>query len=111
MLVGSQVRPRAWLRIAPFLFVVVVALLILGVFYIGAAQHFSWEMATNIAPEPGNSAFLPKGVLGIAWALPFAIWFYLAIEELPLAAEESHDPKRDMPKGILYGIATLIVAS
>ncbi len=88
-----------------------VALAILLVFYIGAAQHFSWQMAINIEPDPGNSRFLPKGLLGIAWALPFAIWFYLAIEELPLAAEESHDPKRDMPKGILYGILTLIVCA
>ena len=43
--------------------------------------------------------------------MPFAIWFYLAIEQLPLAAEESHDPKRDMPKALLWGILTLIVAS
>ncbi len=88
-----------------------VALAILLVFYIGAVQHFSWEMATDIAPDPGRSRFLPKGMLGIAWALPFAIWFYLAIEELPLAAEESHDPQRDMPKGILYGISTLIICA
>ena len=39
-------------------------------------------------------------------ALPFAVWLYLAIEQLPLAAEESHDPKKDMPKGLLLGIAT-----
>jgi ethanolamine permease len=49
--------------------------------------------------------------MGVAYALPFAIWFYLAIEELPLAAEESHDPKRDMPKGITLGILTLIVTA
>jgi len=35
----------------------------------------------------------------------------LGIEQLPLAAEESHDPKRDMPRGILYGLVTLIVIS
>jgi ethanolamine permease len=88
-----------------------VALAILLTFYVGAAPHFSWEMALNIEPDPGATPFLPRGPLGIAWALPFAIWFYLAIEELPLAAEESHDPKRDMPRGILYGLATLIVCA
>jgi ethanolamine permease len=31
---------------------------------------------------------LPQGFFGIFAAIPFAIWFYLAIEELPLAAEE-----------------------
>jgi ethanolamine permease len=44
-------------------------------------------------------------------ALPFAIWFYLAIEQLPLAAEESHDPRRDMPRGILLGLLTLVVCA
>src|SRR6185436_15129236 len=43
--------------------------------------------------------------------LPFALWLYLGIEQLPLAAEESHDPKQDMPRGILYGLVTLIVVS
>jgi ethanolamine permease len=30
---------------------------------------------------------------------------------LPLAAEESHQPQRDMPRGLLWGILTLIIAS
>ena len=54
---------------------------------------------------------MPKGPKGILAALPFAIWFYLAIEELPLAAEEAVDPKRDMPRGILLGLLTLIVCA
>jgi ethanolamine permease len=41
-------------------------------------------------------------------AMPFAVWLFLAIEQLPLAAEESVDPKRDMPKGIMLGMFTLI---
>src|ERR671918_213134 len=45
----------------------------------------------------------------VFYAFPFAIWFYLAIEELPLAAEESADPKRDIPRGTMYGLYTLIV--
>ncbi len=92
-------------------FITFVALAILVIFYIGAASHFSWEWTMNIEPETGSSRILPKGWLGIAWALPFAIWFYLAIEELPLAAEESYDPKRDMPKSILLGLLTLIVTA
>ena len=46
---------------------------------------------------------------GVFYALPFAIWFYLAIEELPLAAEESADPKRDIPRGTIWGLVTLVV--
>jgi len=93
------------------IFITFLALAILLVFWIGAIPHFSWEHALNIEPESGGTLWFPMGLGGITAALPFAIWFYLAIEQLPLAAEESHDPKRDMPKGLLWGILTLIIAS
>ena len=92
-------------------FITILALAILLVFWIGAIPHFSWDLALNIQPADGNSRFLPYGWSGIAQALPFAIWFYLAIEQLPLAAEESRNPRRDMPKALLWGILTLIAAS
>jgi ethanolamine permease len=91
--------------------VTLLALGILAVFYVGAAAHFDVSRALDVAPDPGESAWLPKGVSGVLGALPFAMWFYLAIEELPLAAEEAHDPVRDMPKGILLGLATLIACA
>jgi ethanolamine permease len=92
-------------------FITLVALAILVVFYAGALRHFSWDLALNIEPQEGGSRFLPFGWAGVAASLPFAIWFYLAIEELPLAAEESHDPKRDMPRSILYGLLTLVICA
>jgi ethanolamine permease len=46
---------------------------------------------------------------GVFASLPFALWVYLGIEQLPLAAEESHDPAQSMPKGILSALVTLIV--
>jgi ethanolamine permease len=98
-----------------FKFTVLITFLALGilvVFWIGAIGHFDLEtFALNIEPDEGASPWLPKGWRGVFGALPFAIWFYLAIEELPLAAEEAHDPKRDMPRGILYGLLTLVAAA
>ena len=94
--------------------VTLLALAVLLVFWVGAIPLFRWEHALDIAPTSSiatASVWFPKGLPGIAASLPFAIWFYLAIEQLPLAAEESHDPKRDMPRGLLWGIATLIAAS
>jgi ethanolamine permease len=91
-------------------FICLLALAILAVFYVGALTEFSWDNLTNIAPEGDNSDWFPFGVTeGVFLALPFAIWFYLAIEELPLAAEESHDPKRDIPRGTILGLLTLVV--
>ncbi len=97
-----------------FRFTIIITALALGilvVFWIGAIPHFSLEQALNIAPDEGQSKWLPHGIAGAASALPFAVWLYLGIEQLPLAAEESHDPKRDMPRGLMYGILTLIIAA
>ena len=58
-------------------------------------------------PTEGNSEFLPFGAIGILFALPFAIWFFLGIEELPLAAEESTAPTKDIPKAGVWGVVTL----
>jgi ethanolamine permease len=59
----------------------------------------------------GNRPFLPFGIPGVFASLPFALWLYLGIEQLPLAAEETLDPGRDMPRGILWALGTLIVCS
>jgi ethanolamine permease len=95
-------------------FSVVICLLslaVLAIFFVTAIPHFDASLLTNLPPDPGQSDFLPHGISGIFKALPFAIWFYLAIEELPLAAEESHDPKRDIPRGTMWGLFTLVVAA
>lgn len=81
-------------------FIALAALLVLVVFWIGAIPHINFQRYAYDAPYKG---WMP--------ALPFALWLYLGIEQLPLAAEESHDPRRDMPRGILYGLVTLIVCS
>ena len=106
-LVGIEMAMRFTVAIC------LVALGILLIFTVGALTKFDFSaQALNIAPEAGNSKWFPFGASsGIFLALPFAIWFYLAIEELPLAAEESHDPKRDIPRGTIYGLLTLVVAA
>ncbi|MBN8729852.1 MAG: amino acid permease [Acidobacteria bacterium] len=88
-----------------------LAAAVLVFFYVSAiaSGSFSWSHALNIAPTvPGGSAFLPHGWFGIFSALPYAVWFYLAIEQLPLSAEESHDAARDMPRALKWGMATLL---
>lgn len=57
----------------------------------------------------GASTFLPFGYLGIWAAIPYAIWFFLAVEGVPLAAEETSDPKRDLPRGLIASIFVLVL--
>lgn len=89
----------------------IVSIAILLAFSVMAllSPALDWSSLWNIAPDPGQSSFLPHGILPILFALPFAMWFFLGIEELPLAAEEAHDPVRDIPRAGFWARGTLIV--
>src|SRR5690606_14351382 len=68
-----------------------VAAVALLVFIFAMAPHFNSANLFNIAVNTaatGSSALLPLGYLGIWAAVPYAIWFFLAVEGVPLAAEE-----------------------
>ncbi|KIH82447.1 Ethanolamine permease [Pseudomonas batumici] len=56
----------------------------------------------------GTSSFSLDSIPGIFAAIPFAIWFFLAIEGAAMAAEEAKDPKRTIPKAYVGGILTLV---
>ena len=89
-----------------------VAVLALAVFVVAAALQFDPSNLNDIPVDDsawGASAFLPFGVIGIWAALPYAIWFFLAVEGVPLAAEESKDPAKDMPRGIIGAMLMLIL--
>ena len=49
------------------------------------------------------------GVGGVFAALPFAIWFYLAIEGVAMLAEEVKNPAKTIPLGYLLSIGTLVL--
>jgi ethanolamine permease len=92
--------------------ITVIAVIALVVFVIGMIPEFSASNLTNIDPDPaksGSSDFLPFGYAGVLAAFVYGIWFFLAIEGVPLAAEETRDPKRDMPKGIIVGMLILLL--
>jgi len=97
-----------------FAFVIaIISLAVLAIFFVAAlfSGEFSTDKLFDIVPEDGGSTFLPFGILGVFLALPFAIWFFLGIEELPLAAEETHTPAKDIPKGSIAGMFTLLVSA
>ncbi len=97
------------------------ALAILAIYWVSAIPHFDfgrWALNIGVGEDgsavelaEGGGSWLPFGIAGALASLPFAVWLFLAIEQLPLAAEESDDPKRDMPKGLIYGMATLMVSA
>lgn len=105
------------------LVVTLLALAVLAVFWLsaifsGQIDFPRWALNIGMGGDGkavelpnGGGDFLPLGAAGVLAAMPFAVWMFLAIEQLPLAAEESHDPRTDMPKGLLFGIATLLFSA
>lgn len=90
------------------LFVTILAIAELLVFMGVVSPGFS--MANFVAHGwSGADTFSAASISGIVAAIPFAIWFFLAIEGVAMAAEEAQDPRRTIPKAYIAGILTLVV--
>ncbi|MGD9947155.1 MAG: ethanolamine permease [Desulfobulbus sp.] len=82
------------------LFITVLAVAELLIFAGVTAPHFSFEKLTVNA--------LPNGWGGAFAAIPFAIWFFLAIEGVANVAEETVNPQRNILIGFGAAILTLV---
>jgi ethanolamine permease len=88
-----------------------IAVVALVVFVVSMIPYFD---AGNLLDIPatdaaGASSFTPFGYAGILAAFVYGIWFFLAVEGVPLAAEEARDPRRDMPRGIIAAMLVLLI--
>ncbi|GAA2308769.1 ethanolamine permease [Streptomyces kunmingensis] len=96
-----------------FSFVVTgIAVAALLVFAVAAFTDFDPSRLDDIPVDPaafGANSWLPMGVLGIWAAFPFGMWFFLGVEGVPLAAEETKDPARTLPRAIRWSLAILVV--
>jgi ethanolamine permease len=90
------------------LVVTVFAIIELFVFMGVVSGGFAWS---NFTSHGWAGSDRPSwGMLGgIFAAIPFAIWFFLAIEGAAMAAEEAKEPKRTIPRAYIGGILTLVV--
>jgi ethanolamine permease len=88
-----------------------IAVVALVVFVIAMVPQFDADKLFDIVPNDaaGASEFIPFGYAGVLGALVYGIWFFLAVEGVPLAAEEARDPVRDMPRGIITAMGILLV--
>jgi len=89
------------------LVITLLAIAELVVFMAVVAGGFSWAHYTHLGWA--GHAHPTAGLLGgIFAAIPFAIWFFLAIEGAAMAAEEVKNPSRTIPPAYLFGILTLL---
>lgn len=82
-------------------FITVLAVVELLLFTGLTLPHFNLAAFTKDA--------LPNGWWGVLPAIPFAIWFYLAIEGVANMAEEVKNPQRDLSLGFNLSMATLAI--
>ena len=69
--------------------------------YMGiVTPHFKM---TNFLTDP-----MPFGWSGVFAALPYAVWLYLAIEGVAMVVEEVKEPKKNIPRGHISAILTLV---
>ncbi len=88
------------------LIVTLLAIFELLVFMGVVSPGFSWSNFTANG-WAGSETFSSLALPGMFAAIPFAIWFFLAIEGASMAAEEAKDPKRTIPRALGGGIITL----
>lgn len=90
------------------LFITLLAIAELLVFMAVVAPGF--HLAHFLSGGWSGHDHLTMGTLhGMFTAVPFAIWFFLAIEGVAMAAEEAKEPSRSIPRAYLGGIATLLM--
>ena len=83
------------------LFITIIAVIGLIIFAGTTLPQFEWQ---NFNKNP-----LPNGWRGIFAALPFAIWFFLAIEGVANVAEETKNPQRNVLIGFGSALLTLVI--
>lgn len=91
------VKESATFALLVTLLAVVELLIFIGI----VAPSFQWSNFTHDS--------MPFGWGGVFAALPFAIWFYLAIEGVAMVAEETKNPHKTIPIGYILGILTLVL--
>ena len=83
------------------LIVTVIAVIGLLIFAGATIPDFEWQNLERNA--------LPNGWAGAFAAIPFAIWFFLAIEGVANVAEETINPQRNVLIGFGSAILTLVI--
>jgi ethanolamine permease len=87
----------------------IVGLIAVGVLALFAVSMAPFAHPSNLASHAGAGGLLPHGLFGVFAAIPYALWMFLAVEQSALAAEETLDPGRVMPKALTTAVMTLLV--
>lgn len=85
----------------------IVALVIL----VGGALVFSNGLSFNWTPanDEGIHSFMPNGFSGVMAAVSGVFFAYIGFDAVSVLAEESKNPQRDLPRGMIYSLVICTV--
>jgi APA family basic amino acid/polyamine antiporter len=85
----------------------IVALIIL----VGGALLFSNGLTFNWTPvnDEGVKSFMPNGFSGVMAAVSGVFFAYIGFDAVSVLAEESKNPQRDLPRGMIYSLVICTV--
>ncbi|MEM6805977.1 MAG: ethanolamine permease [Bacteroidota bacterium] len=83
--------------------------LLITIVAVGGLLLFAGTTLPEVTWENLSQNAFPNGYGGIFAAIPFAIWFYLAIEGVANVAEETINPQRNVLIGFGSAILTLVI--
>ena len=82
------------------LFVVLLIILVGGYLVLSTGRTSNWlpENAQNV------KSFMPNGFGGVMAAIASVFFAYIGFDAVSVLAEESKDPQKDLPKGMIYSL-------
>ncbi|RLN75712.1 hypothetical protein BBJ28_00001807 [Nothophytophthora sp. Chile5] len=86
-------------------FATVLSTIMLLIFYVGAFTKLDYT--TWVVEQDWEWTTWSDSIQSIS----FCLWFYFGIEELPLAVDETIEPEKNIPRGIILSMITLVIMS
>ena len=80
--------------------------IVILVILVGGALVFSHGLTFNWMPvnDAGVKSFMPNGFAGVMTAVSGVFFAYIGFDAVSVLAEESKNPQRDLPKGMMYSL-------
>ncbi|MBL7812294.1 MAG: amino acid permease [Bacteroidetes bacterium] len=86
--------------------VVLKMVVVLLVILVGGYLVFANDLTGNWFPAnaAGESRFMPNGFEGVMFAVSGVFFAYIGFDAVSVLAEESKNPQRDLPRGMIYSL-------
>ncbi|MGB0385424.1 MAG: amino acid permease [Ardenticatenaceae bacterium] len=101
-----NIRSTRWALTVGLMLTLLALLLLCLLMVEGLPPVGSWLVRVDFAQLGSLS-----GWRGVFAALPFAVWSYLGLEQMPLLAEESEEAAKNAPKALKAGLGTVVLLS